>query len=240
MILRVFRARLKPGARTEFERLCHEMSIPFMSTLPGLVALHIAEPDAAQPEEFVLVSVWQDIASIKRFAGEDWENVVILPGEARLVEAVAVQHYDESAQDVSKLRPLMADMLKMKEDAATQTLRLSDAQWERIRPVLPSIKHAGRPRADDRRTLEGILYVIRTGCRWQDIPQQYGNGVTCWRRLAQWEADGTWERIWSTLNATADPQWKLIWPQAVRPGTVSLAKHRRQRYASAYNRKSSA
>jgi len=51
----------------------------------------------------------------------------------------------------------------------------------------------GRPRADDRRTREGILYVLRTGCRWQDLPREYGAAVTVWRRLRAWEAAGVWE-----------------------------------------------
>jgi transposase len=61
---------------------------------------------------------------------------------------------------------------------------LSDAQWQRIQPLLPAPKPTGRPRADDRRTLNGILYVLRPGCRWRkDLPDRYGSSVTCWRRL---------------------------------------------------------
>lgn len=60
---------------------------------------------------------------------------------------------------------------------------LSDAQWELIRPLLPAAKPTGRPRADDRRTLNGILYVLRTGCRWKDLPERYGSSVTCWRHI---------------------------------------------------------
>jgi hypothetical protein len=62
---------------------------------------------------------------------------------------------------------------------------LSDAQWELIQPLLPAAKPTGRPRADDRRTLNSILYVLRTGCRWKDLPDRYGSSVTCWRRLDQ-------------------------------------------------------
>jgi transposase len=71
---------------------------------------------------------------------------------------------------------------------------LSDAQWELIQPLLPVAKPTGRPRANDQRTLNGILYVLRTGCRWKDLPDRYGSSVTCWRRLDQWQMDGTWER----------------------------------------------
>ena len=73
---------------------------------------------------------------------------------------------------------------------------LSDAQWELIQPLLPAVKPTGRPRADDRRPLNGMLYVLRIGCRWKGLPDRYGSSVTCWRRLDQWLMDGTWERIW--------------------------------------------
>ena len=43
----------------------------------------------------------------------------------------------------------------------------------------------GRPRADDRKTLNGILYVLRTRCRWQDVPGEYGSSSTCWRKLSR-------------------------------------------------------
>jgi transposase len=57
---------------------------------------------------------------------------------------------------------------------------LSDDQWELIQPLLPAPKPTGRPRADDRCTINGILYVLRTGCRWKDLPDRYGSSVTCW------------------------------------------------------------
>ena len=75
---------------------------------------------------------------------------------------------------------------------------LSDAQWKLIQPWLPAPKLRGRPRADDRRTINGVLYVLRTGCRWQDLPGEYGSSVTCWRRLNQWQEQGVWEDIWRT------------------------------------------
>ena len=58
MILRVFRARLKPGARQAFEKLCYDVSIPLLRAQPGLVALHVGRPLPEYPDEFVLVTVW--------------------------------------------------------------------------------------------------------------------------------------------------------------------------------------
>jgi transposase len=62
---------------------------------------------------------------------------------------------------------------------------LSDEQWQFIQPLLPLRARTGRPRADDRRTLNGILYVLVTGCRWMDMPKEYGSHKTAWRRLLE-------------------------------------------------------
>lgn len=104
---------------------------------------------------------------------------------------------------------------------------LSDAQWELMRPWLPAPKRRGRPRADDRRTISGILYVLRTGCRWQDLPGEYGSPVTCWRRLHQWQEQGIWEEIWRTCWApwTAKVGWNGSGPTWMPPS--SLPKRRR-------------
>ena len=67
---------------------------------------------------------------------------------------------------------------------------LTDKQWANLAPLLPPRRPRGRPRADDRKTLNGILYVLRTGCRRQDVPREYGSPTTCWRRLKAWEEDG--------------------------------------------------
>lgn len=60
--------------------------------------------------------------------------------------------------------------------AFMRTTELTDEQWRHLEPLLPSPrKGRGRPRADNRNTLNGILYVLRTGCRWQDVPREYGS-----------------------------------------------------------------
>ena len=145
---------------------------------------------------------------------------MILPGEAALVQETTVQHYDEDRQLLQESPLLPAALLKQMESEFIHDLSLTDEQWARIQPLLPASRREGRPRANDRRTLEGILYVLRTGCRWNDLPAEYGSGVTCWRRLSQWEADGTWDHIWKTLVATLDPQAKLAWAQAFLAGTI--------------------
>jgi len=81
---------------------------------------------------------------------------------------------------------------------------LSDFEWDVIRPLLPPRSRVGRPRADDRMVLNGILYVLTTGCRWCDMPVKYGSYKTAWRRLRKWEEMGVWESIFKALASMRD------------------------------------
>jgi len=101
---------------------------------------------------------------------------------------------------------------------------LSDAQWQLIAAHLPPRKRMGRPRADDRKTLEGILWVLRSGARWQDVPREYGSPTTCWRRLRQWEESGVWETLWRVILSALEAEQKLDWAQAFLDGSFVPAK----------------
>ena len=97
---------------------------------------------------------------------------------------------------------------------------LPDAVWAVIEPVLPKAApgpKGGRPRLDDRKALVGILFVLKTGMAWEDLPAELncGSGMTCWRRLAEWQADGTWDRVHATLLDRLDGAGKLDWSRAV-------------------------
>ena len=213
MIIRVFRARLKPGKRGAFERLCQVVSMPLLREQPGMLAISIARPNPKRLDEFILVSVWRDLESLKAFTGEHWREATILPGEADLLEEARVEHYDESYRSLIELWTATAEAIKRRETTALAT-PLTDAQWQAIAPLLPAPARTGRPRADDRRTLEGILYVLRNSCRWHDLPARYGDPVTCWRRYVQWEKSGVWERVWETLLTTLEPVARQAWALA--------------------------
>jgi len=86
---------------------------------------------------------------------------------------------------------------------------LTDEQWGRIAPHLPPQKPRGRRRADDRQTLEGILWVLKTGSRWQDLPRGYGSKTRCHRRLKEWQEQGVWERLWHAFLSTLDQAGRL-------------------------------
>ena len=97
---------------------------------------------------------------------------------------------------------------------------LPDALWAIIEPLLP--EHApgpkgGRPRLPDRQALTGILFVLKTGLPWEDLPAELncGCGMTCWRRLAEWQADGTWEAIHAALLQRLHDAGKLDWSKCV-------------------------
>ena len=101
---------------------------------------------------------------------------------------------------------------------------LRDDQWALIAPLLPPPKVWGRPRADDRRTLNGILWVLGSGARWRDLPREFGSSSTCHRRLQEWQDQGIWEQIRLKFLATLEAQGKLGWSQAFLDGSFVPAK----------------
>lgn len=104
---------------------------------------------------------------------------------------------------------------------------LTDEQWTRIEPHLPRPKNnpqGGRPRADDRSCMEGILWVLRTGARWKDLPDSYPSPATCWRRLGQWERQGVWLHMWRAFLKELDEAKQLDWSEAFMDGTFAAAK----------------
>jgi transposase len=77
---------------------------------------------------------------------------------------------------------------------------LTDREWKLISSYLPTPAPTGRPRAEDRKTTNGIRYVLITGCKWSDMPRAYGSPVTAWRRLKNWQERGVWGRIMQQLK----------------------------------------
>ena len=83
---------------------------------------------------------------------------------------------------------------------------INSALWKRLQPLSPVVKpslQGGRPRLDDELALNGILFVLRTGIAWEDLPQElgFGSGMTCWRRLREWQAAGVWHQLHLMLLA---------------------------------------
>jgi transposase len=75
---------------------------------------------------------------------------------------------------------------------------LSDEQWERIEPHLPTDVR-GVERVDDRRVISGIVHVLKSGCRWCDCPPEYGPPTTIYNRFVRWARRGVWENLFRKL-----------------------------------------
>jgi hypothetical protein len=83
---------------------------------------------------------------------------------------------------------------------------LTDDQWARVSPLLPP-QHPpiGRPPGDHRTILAGILWIVRTGAAWRELPSAYGPWPTVYSRFRRWRQAGIWQRILETLDATQPP-----------------------------------
>lgn len=90
--------------------------------------------------------------------------------------------------------------------------QLTDDQWARIEPLLPSSDgRRGRPFRNSRQILEGVIYRYRTGIPWRDLPEYFGPWQTVWKRHRRYTVDGTWDRILQSLLADADAAGLISW-----------------------------
>ena len=93
---------------------------------------------------------------------------------------------------------------------------LDDASWARIEPLMPSSDgRRGRPFRDHREVIEGIIYRLRTGIAWRDLPASFGPWQTVWKRHKRFSTDGTWDRIHARLVAEADAKGEVDWTVSV-------------------------
>jgi transposase len=122
---------------------------------------------------------------------------------------------------------------------------ISDELWKVIEPLLPPEPpkpKGGRPRISDRAALTGIAFVLKSGLQWEMLPQEMGcgSGMTCWRRLRDWEKAGVWEKLHKllldTLNEAAEIGWsrasldsQTVRARGVKKGSKAQARTRRIR-----------
>ena len=105
--------------------------------------------------------------------------------------------------------------------------QLTDEQWNKIEPLLPTpvaSPKGGRRRIGDRPCFEGILWVLRSGARWKDLPERYPSPSTCWRRLRDWEDAGVWLAIWRAFLGELDEHGRLDWEETFADGSFAPAK----------------
>jgi transposase len=96
---------------------------------------------------------------------------------------------------------------------------LPDDLWAIVEPLLPPEPprpKGGRPRVPDRAALTGIIFVLRSGIPWEMLPQEMGcgSGVTCWRRLRDWQAAGVWGQLHQTLLDRLGDAGRIDWNRA--------------------------
>ena len=104
---------------------------------------------------------------------------------------------------------------------------LTKQQWDAIRVHLPPPKastRGGRPRVDDRRCVEGVLWILWTGAQWRALPRRYSSTSTCWRRLKAWEETGVLLKRWRAFLAQLNDQQKLRWDECFADGSFVPAK----------------
>ena len=98
---------------------------------------------------------------------------------------------------------------------------VDDELWNLIEPLLPKkarrSRHPGRKPIDNRKALTGILFVLKTGIPWELLPQEMGcgSGMTCWRRLREWERAGVWQRLHEVLLEKLQIAHQIDWSRAV-------------------------
>ena len=110
---------------------------------------------------------------------------------------------------------------------------IDDRLWELVEPLIPERPPpkgpGGRPRIDDRAALEGIVFVLSTGCRWRDLPQKLGcgSGHTAWRRLREWQDAGVWDRLHQVILIELREAEVLDWTRCCVDAVAVRAKRGR-------------
>ncbi len=110
---------------------------------------------------------------------------------------------------------------------AKERWKLTNEQWKKIEKFLPKPKpgkKGGRPWADNRKVFEGILWILRTGAPWADLPKRYPSPSTCWRRLKLWEEQDIWLEAWRAFLSELDEKGQLDWSEAFVDGSFAPAK----------------
>ncbi|MGX9219686.1 IS5 family transposase [Massilia varians] len=101
---------------------------------------------------------------------------------------------------------------------------LTEKQWRKLEPYLPPNLRHGRIYVEHRHVINGILWRLRTGAPWRDIPSRYGPWQTCYDRFVRWSRNGTWQRLLKVMQAAADEAGLVDWDGAALDATHIKAK----------------
>jgi transposase len=102
---------------------------------------------------------------------------------------------------------------------------LTDTAWAQLAPLLPRNQRRGGRWCDHRRVINGILWKLRTGAPWRDLPERYGPWQTCYDRFIRWRRDGTWDRLLAHAQTKSDAVGELEWVVSVDSSSVRAHQH---------------
>ena len=102
---------------------------------------------------------------------------------------------------------------------------LTDAAWARIEPLLPASGPRGGRWRNHRQVIDAILWKLRTGAPWRDLPERYGPWKTAHERLRRWTADGTWDRILDQIVVKDDAVGNVAWAFSIDSSSVRAHQH---------------
>jgi len=104
--------------------------------------------------------------------------------------------------------------------------RMADAFWQQIAPLLPKYARSprgGRPRANLRQVMDGIFYVLRTGCQWQALPREFGSGSTVHRYFQEWTQQDVFGKAWHRMLKRYDQRRGIGWNWQSVDGSMTKA-----------------
>jgi transposase len=101
---------------------------------------------------------------------------------------------------------------------------LTERAWQEIAPLLPTSRKGGQWR-DHRAVINGILWKLRTGAPWRDLPERYGPWQTCYDRFNRWRADGTWDRLLAHVQTKEDAVGAVEWEVSVDSTVIRAHQH---------------
>src|SRR5689334_23433952 len=102
---------------------------------------------------------------------------------------------------------------------------LTEEAWGVIAPLLPAGGQRGGPWRDHRTVINGILWRLRVGAPWRDVPERYGPWQTCYDRFVRWRRDGTWDRLLSILQRMVNAAGAIAWAVSIDATSVRAHQH---------------
>ena len=102
---------------------------------------------------------------------------------------------------------------------------LTDRAWTAVAPLLPANGERGGQWEDHRRVINGILWKLRTGAPWRDLPERYGPYQTVYDRFVRWRRDGTWDRLLAHVQTKNDAVGEVVWEVSIDSSVIRAHQH---------------